>query len=74
MGFEKRWLRESWASALAGLPGAGYRCPRQSLGAWLSLRVRLPYAHPERFGRRLHPPVMPTQFWINQPETEPQMN
>jgi putative transposase len=32
------------------------------------------YAHPERFGRRPHPPVMPTQSWINQPETEPQMN
>ncbi len=32
------------------------------------------HAHPERFGRRPHPPVMPTQFWINQPEIEPQMN
>jgi len=32
------------------------------------------HAHPERFGPRPHPPVMPTQFWINQPETEPQMN
>ena len=32
------------------------------------------HAHPERFGRRPHPPVMPTQSWINQPETEPQMN
>ena len=31
-------------------------------------------AHPQRFGRRPHPPLMPTQFWINQPETEPQMN
>jgi len=31
-------------------------------------------AHPERFGRRPHPPVMPTQFWINQPILEPQMN
>jgi len=32
------------------------------------------HAHPERFGRRPHPPVMPTQFWINQPENQPQMN
>ncbi|MGI8614184.1 MAG: transposase [Nocardioidaceae bacterium] len=32
------------------------------------------HAHPERFGRRPHPPLMPTQFWINQPEVEPQMN
>jgi len=32
------------------------------------------HAHPERFGRRTHPPVMPTQFWINQPELETQMN
>lgn len=32
------------------------------------------HAHPERFGRRPHPPVMPTQFWINQPTPEPQMN
>ncbi len=32
------------------------------------------HAHPERFGRRPHPPHMPTQFWINQPEIEPQMN
>ena len=32
------------------------------------------HAHPERFGRRPHPPVMPTQLWINQPEIEPQMN
>jgi transposase InsO family protein len=32
------------------------------------------HAHPERFGRRPHPPVMPTQFWINQPAPEPQMN
>ncbi len=32
------------------------------------------HAHPERFGRRPHPPVMPTQFWVNQPENEPQMN
>jgi len=31
-------------------------------------------AHPERFGRRPHPPVMPTQFWINQPTLETQMN
>jgi len=30
--------------------------------------------HPERFGRRPHPPVMPAQFWINQPELQPQMN
>jgi putative transposase len=26
------------------------------------------HAHPERFGRRPRPPVMPTQFWINQPD------
>ena len=26
----------------------------------------------ERFSRRPNPPVMPTQFWINQPEVEPQ--
>ncbi len=32
------------------------------------------HAHPERFGRRPHPPTMPTQFWINQPENESQMN
>lgn len=32
------------------------------------------HAHPERFGRRPHPPTMPTQFWINQPTPEPQMN
>ena len=32
------------------------------------------HAHPERFGRRPHPPVMPTQSWINQPPLEPQMN
>ena len=32
------------------------------------------HAHPERFGRRPHPPVMPTQSWINQPTLEPQMN
>lgn len=32
------------------------------------------HAHPERFGRRPHPPVMPTQFWINQPDLEPQIN
>jgi len=32
------------------------------------------HAHPERFGHRPHPPVMPTQFWINQPELQPQMN
>jgi len=28
----------------------------------------------ERFSRRPNPPVMPTQFWINQPEVEPQKN
>ena len=32
------------------------------------------HAHPERFGHRPHPPVMPTQSWINQPTLEPQMN
>jgi len=32
------------------------------------------HAHPERFGRRPHPPVMPIQFWINEPVTEPQIN
>jgi putative transposase len=32
------------------------------------------HAHPQRLGRRPHPPVMPTQFWINQPELEPQIN
>jgi len=32
------------------------------------------HAHPERFGHRPHPPAMPTQFWINQPEIQPQMN
>jgi putative transposase len=32
------------------------------------------HAHPERFGRRPHPPAMPTQSWINQPDLEPQMN
>jgi len=32
------------------------------------------HAHPERFGHRPHPPLMPTQSWINQPELEPQMN
>jgi putative transposase len=29
------------------------------------------HAHPERFGTRPHPPRMPTQFWINEPELEP---
>jgi transposase InsO family protein len=32
------------------------------------------HAHPERFGRRPHPPTMPTQSWINQPHPEPQIN
>lgn len=32
------------------------------------------HAHPERFGQRPHPPAMPTQSWINQPDHEPQMN
>lgn len=32
------------------------------------------HAHPERFGRRPHPPVMPTQFWINEPKIEAQIN
>jgi len=30
--------------------------------------------HPERFGRRPLPPQMPTQFWINQPAPETQIN
>ncbi len=29
------------------------------------------HAHPERFGRRPHPPVMPAQSWINQPALQP---
>jgi putative transposase len=32
------------------------------------------HAHPERFGHHPHPPAMPTQFWINQPTPEPQIN
>jgi putative transposase len=32
------------------------------------------HAHPERFGRRPHPPVMPTQSWINEPVPERQIN
>ena len=32
------------------------------------------HAHPERFGHRPHPPVMPTQFWINQPELKSEIN
>jgi putative transposase len=32
------------------------------------------HAHPQRFGHRPYPPAMPTQFWINQPELEPQIN
>ncbi len=32
------------------------------------------HAHPERFGHQPHPPVMSIQFWINQSESEPQMN
>ena len=32
------------------------------------------HAHPARFSRRPHPPVMPTQSWINQPQPEPQIN
>ncbi|MGO9501083.1 MAG: integrase core domain-containing protein [Streptosporangiaceae bacterium] len=32
------------------------------------------HAHPERFSRRPHPPVMPEQSWINQPVLETQMN
>ena len=32
------------------------------------------HANPQRFGRRPHPPLMPTQFWINQPDLEPQIN
>ena len=31
-------------------------------------------ANPQRFSRRPHPPVMPTQFWINEPVTQPQIN
>jgi len=42
----------------------------------LAARCMVPDRHgrPERFGHRPHPPVMPTQLWINQPEIEPQMN
>jgi putative transposase len=29
------------------------------------------HAHPERFGRRPRPPVMPAQSWINQPVPQP---
>ena len=32
------------------------------------------HAHPQRFGRRPHPPIMPTQSRINEPETQPQNN
>ena len=32
------------------------------------------HAHPERFGRRPLTPQMPTQFWINQPTPETQIN
>ena len=32
------------------------------------------HAHPERFSRRPHPPLMPAQSWINQPALEAQMN
>ncbi len=32
------------------------------------------HTHPQRFRRRPHPPIMPTQFWINEPITEPQIN
>jgi len=32
------------------------------------------HANPERYGRRPHPPIMPTQSWINEPEPQPQMN
>lgn len=32
------------------------------------------HANPQRFGRRPHPPIMPTQFWINEPVTQPQNN
>jgi putative transposase len=32
------------------------------------------HANPARFGRRPHPPTMPTQAWINQPKAQPQMN
>lgn len=31
------------------------------------------HAHPARFGQRPHPPVMPAQFWINEPELQPQI-
>ena len=32
------------------------------------------HANPQRCGRRPHPPVMPTQFWINEPVTQSQIN
>jgi putative transposase len=32
------------------------------------------HANPARFGRRPHPPLMPTQSWINQPYPETQTN
>ena len=32
------------------------------------------HTNPARFGRRPHPPTMPSQAWINQPEVQPQMN
>jgi putative transposase len=32
------------------------------------------HTHPERFSRPPHPPAMPAQFWINEPQPEPQMN
>ncbi len=31
------------------------------------------HARPERFGYRPHPPLIPTHFWINQPEIQSQM-
>jgi len=32
------------------------------------------HAHPDRFSRRPQPPIMPTQFWINEPTLEPERN
>lgn len=32
------------------------------------------HANPARFGRRPHPPLMPTQSWINQPYPQDQIN
>ena len=32
------------------------------------------HAHPQRFARRPHPPIMPSQSWINEPVTQAQIN